>query len=189
MNYQLPQTIKNPFGETLIFKELIQEPDGDKLLVENYVTPKSGPPMHTHFLQEEALTVKSGRIGYQVKRGAPQFAGVGETVVFKPGVPHRFWNDGEDMLHCTGYVKPANTIVFYLSSMYAAQNRSGTTQPDKFDAAYLLTRYASEYDMPELPTFVKKVILPITYLVGRLMGKYKHFRNAPQPVKLGRIKR
>ncbi len=183
MNYQLPHTIQNPIGETLIFKEIIQEPDGDKLLVENYVMPKSGPPMHTHFLQEEALTVMSGKIGYQVKGGLPQYAGVGETVVFKPGVPHRFWNEGEDILHCTGYVKPANTLVFYLSSIYAAQNKSGTVQPEKFDGAYLLTRYASEYDMTEIPAFVKKVIIPITYYVGQLLGKYTHFKNAPRPIK------
>jgi len=186
MNYSLPHTIKNPIGETLIFKELVQEPDGDKLLVENFVTPKSGPPMHTHFLQEEALTVMTGRIGYQIQGGAPQYAGVGETVVFKPGVPHRFWNDGEDILHCSGYVKPANTIVFYLSSIYAAQNKTGTKQPDKFDSAYLMYRYASEYDLSELPGFVKKVVVPITYQVGRILGKYKHFRNAPEPVKIGR---
>jgi hypothetical protein len=35
MNYQLPHTIKNRIGETLIFKELVKEADGDKLLVEN----------------------------------------------------------------------------------------------------------------------------------------------------------
>src|SRR4051794_25373539 len=110
MNYKFPHTIQNSIGETLIFKELVHEPDGDKLLVENFVTPKSGPPMHTHFLQEEALTVVKGRIGYQVKGMQPQYAIVGETVVFKPGTPHKFWNAGEEVLHCTGYVKPANTI-------------------------------------------------------------------------------
>jgi quercetin dioxygenase-like cupin family protein len=183
MNYSLPHTIKNSIGETLIFKELIKEPDGDKLLVENYVVPKSGPPMHTHFLQEEVLTVVEGRIGYQIQDEEPKFAGPGQTVVFKPGVPHRFWNDGEDVLHCTGYVKPANTIVFYLSSIYAAQNKSGTGQPEKFDGAYLLKRYASEYDMAEIPGFVKKVIIPITYYLGKLLGKYKHFSDAPTPVK------
>jgi quercetin dioxygenase-like cupin family protein len=182
MNYKFPHTIKNPNGETLIFKELVNEHDGDKLLVENYVTPKSGPPMHTHFLQDEALTVVNGRIGYQVKGGQPQYAGVGETVYFKRGTPHRFWNAGEDILHCTGYVKPANTLVFYLSAVYAAQNKTGTERPEKFDGAYLMTRYASEYDMPELPHFVKKVIVPITYNIGRLLGKYKHFKNAPEPL-------
>ena len=78
--------------ETIIFKELVKEPDGDRLLVENYVKPKSGPPMHVHHLQEEALTVVRGRIDYQVQGGEEQFAGAGETIVFKPGVAHRFWN-------------------------------------------------------------------------------------------------
>jgi len=183
MNYQLPHTIQNSIGETLIFKELVKEPDGDKLLVENFVTPQSGPPMHTHFLQEEAMTVKEGRIGYQVLGEEPKYAGPGETVVFRKGVPHRFWNAGDVILHCTGYVKPANTIVFYLSSIYAAQNKTGSGQPEKFDGAYLLKRYASEYDMPELPRFVKKVIIPATYYIGKLLGKYKHFANAPEPVK------
>jgi quercetin dioxygenase-like cupin family protein len=183
MNYQLPHTITNPTGETLVFKQVVQEPDGDKLLVENYVTPKSGPPMHTHFLQDEAITVVNGRIGYQVHGGEAQFAGVGETVLFKRGTPHRFWNAGEEILHCTGYVKPANTIVFYLSTVYAAQNKTGTERPEKFDGAYLLKRYATEYDMAELPNFVKKVIIPITYYLGRLLGKYKHFKNAPEPVR------
>jgi quercetin dioxygenase-like cupin family protein len=182
MQYQLPHTIKNCMGETLIFKELIQEADGDKLMVENFVTPNSGPPMHTHFLQEEALTVVEGRIGYQVKGQQPQYAGVGETVVFKPGVPHRFWNAGNEILHCTGWVKPANTIVFFLSAVYAAQNKTGSERPEKFDGAYLLKRYASEYDMVEIPPFVKKVIIPVTYYIGLLLGKYKHFRNAPEPV-------
>ncbi|MDB5252030.1 MAG: cupin [Flaviaesturariibacter sp.] len=185
MTYKLPHTITNCLGERLIFKELIPEPDGDRLLVENFVSPKCGPPMHTHFLQEEALTVVAGRIGYQVLGEEPQFAGPGESVIFKPGVAHRFWNDGDDILHCTGYVKPANTIVFYLSSIFAAQNKTGTERPDAFDGAYLLTRYASEYEMVGLPPFVKKVVIPATYQVGRLLGKYKHFKDAPAPVTAG----
>lgn len=183
MDYKLPHTIENCQGETLTFKELIKEPDGDRLIVENYVQPNAGPPMHTHFLQDEALTVVAGRIGYQVQGEEPKYAGVGDTVLFERGTPHKFWNAGEDILHCEGYIKPANTIVFYLSSIFAAQNKSGSEQPEKFDGAYLLTRYASEYDMPEIPSFVKKVVLPATYQVGRLLGKYKHFANAPEPVK------
>jgi quercetin dioxygenase-like cupin family protein len=183
MNYQLPHIIQNPTGEKLIFKEIIREPDGDKLLVENYVSPKSGPPMHTHFLQDEALTVMEGQIGYQVQGQEPQYAGVGETIVFKRGTPHRFWNAGEEVLHCSGWIKPANTIIFYLSSIYAAQNKSGTNKPEAFDAAYLLKKYASEYDMAGIPSFVKKIIIPATYFIGKVMGKYKHFENAPASVR------
>ena len=38
--------------------------------------------MHVHYCQDEALTVRTGRIGYQRLGEAPQFAGPGETVVF-----------------------------------------------------------------------------------------------------------
>ena len=69
MTQELPLTIQNPTGETIIFKELIQEPDGDRLVVENYVSSKCGPPMHTHFLQDEQLTVVRGTMGYQVLGG------------------------------------------------------------------------------------------------------------------------
>ena len=183
MTQELPLTIQNPTGETIIFKELIQEPDGDRLVVENYVSSKCGPPMHTHFLQDEQLTVVRGTMGYQVLGGEPQFAGAGETITFKKGVPHRFWNEGTGILHCQGWIKPANTIVFFLSSIYAAQVKSGSERPEKFDGAFLMKRYATEYDMTDIPRFVKKIIIPVTYYIGRLLGKYRHFRSAPAPLR------
>ncbi len=183
MNYQLPHTIENETGERITFLEIVKEPDGDKLLIENSVRPGAGPPFHTHFLQEESLTVVRGRIGYQENGGGPQFAGVGETVTWAPGVSHKFWNAGEGELHCKGYIKPANTFVFFLSSVYAAQDKSGSEKPEIFDASYLLTRYSSEYRMDEIPWFVRKVLMPVIYVLGRMMGKYKHFKDAPKPIK------
>ena len=183
MDYQFPHTIQNPGGEKIIFIRLLKEPGGDKLVVENFVKPAGGPPMHTHFLQDEVLTVVRGSIGYQIKGKAAQVAKTGETVVFPRGVAHRFWNAGNGELHCTGYVKPANTLVFFLSSVYAAQNKSGSERPEAFDAAYLLTRYSSEYEMNDIPWPVRKLIMPVIYFIGKLFGKYKHFKDAPTPIK------
>jgi quercetin dioxygenase-like cupin family protein len=183
MTIDYPHIIENCIGEKLIFKELQKEPDGDRLIVENYVEPGHGPLMHTHLLQDESLTVVYGQIGYQVQGQPAQYAGKGETLLFKRGVPHRFWNAGEEVLHCKGWIKPANTVVFFLSSVYAAQNKSGKAQPEQFDGAYLLKRYSTEFDLPEIPAFVKKIVIPITYYIGKLLGKYKHFKNAPEPVR------
>ncbi|HEY0676880.1 MAG TPA: cupin domain-containing protein [Chitinophagaceae bacterium] len=183
MNVNFPYTIDNGLGETLVFVKKEIEPDGDRLIVENFVNPGIGPLMHTHWMQDEQLTVVKGRIGYQVLGQPEQFAGEGESVLFKRGVPHRFWNAGNEVLHCKGWVKPANTLIFFLSSIFAAQKKSGKPEPEVFDGAYLITRYKSEYDLPELPKFVKKVIIPATYAVGKVLGKYKHFKNAPEPVK------
>lgn len=46
-----------------------------------------------------------------------------------------------------------------------------------------MTRYASEYEMNEIPVFVKKVVLPIAYQIGKLLNKYEHFKDAPEPVR------
>lgn len=183
MTYTYPHTIENCIGEKLTFLELQRELDGDRLIVENFVTPGNGPIMHTHWLQDECLTVVTGKIGYQILGGPEQFAGEGESILFERGTPHRFWNAGSDVLHCKGYVKPANSLVFFLTSIYAAQNKTQSHRPETFDAAFLMTKYASEFDMPELPPLVKKAIMPMTYQIGKLLGKYKHFKNAPPAVK------
>jgi quercetin dioxygenase-like cupin family protein len=186
MKITYPHKIENILGESLTFKGVQQEPDGDRLFIENAVAPGFGPVMHTHWLQDEALTVVKGKIGYQVKGGPEMFAGEGQTVLFKRGVPHRFWNAGNDVLNCEGWIKPANSIAFFLSAVFAAQNKSGKPQPEAFDAAYLVTRYASEYELNDIPAFVRKVVIPTTYFIGRLLGKYRKFKDAPTPLRVKR---
>ena len=183
MNYNLPHTIENGLGETIIFKEIIREADGEKLLVEGRCLPKAGPPMHVHYKQDEGFTVVQGRIGYQVEGEGEQFLEPGESVVFPRGKAHRFWNAGSEEAVLNGWLKPVNTIIFYLSSIYAAQKKAGTGRPEAFDGAYLLRKYKNEYDMIGIPGFVKNVIMPITYGIGKISGKYKKFKEAPEPLK------
>jgi quercetin dioxygenase-like cupin family protein len=183
MTITYPHEIQNGSGETLIFRELINEPGGDRVVGENFVLPNSGPPMHVHWLQDEGFTVIKGKMGYQLLGGPKQFATEGQSVVFPKGVAHRFWNAGNEVLNCTGWVKPAHSIVYFLSSVFAAQVKTGTNRPAIFDAAFLLRRYKTEYDMVDMPVFVKKLILPLVYYTGLLLGKFKHFKDAPEPVK------
>lgn len=67
MQHALPHTIQSKSGEKLIFHRLEAEPDGDRLIVENFISPNSGPPMLVHFQQNEGFTVVSGQIGYGLK--------------------------------------------------------------------------------------------------------------------------
>lgn len=182
MTIEYPHTIENPLGEKLTFLGIEPGPEGDKVLAESWCQPGCGPAMHTHLQQDECLTVVSGSMGYQIQGEAPKFAQAGDTVLFKRGEAHRFWAEGKEVLHCKGWIHPANTIVFFLGSIFRAQQKSGKGEPEMFDGAYLLTRYAREYDMPEIPGFVKKVILPVTYFVGNVLGKYGHFKDAPAPL-------
>lgn len=183
MKITYPHTIENGLGETLVFKGIEKALDGDRLIFDSYINPGKGPLKHTHWVQDESLSVVKGRLAYQVYDRPVNYAEAGETIIFKRGTPHRFWNDSDEMLCCEGWIKPAHTAVFFLSAIYAAQHKSGNEQPEQFDSAYLLTRYSSEYDLPGFSPLVRRLIVPATYYVGRLLGKYKHFKNAPAPVK------
>ena len=178
MHYPLPHTIESKYGEKLSFLRM----EGQRLIGENYVQPNAGPPMHVHFKQDEGMTVISGKIGYQIEGQAPQYAGPGESVVFKKGEAHRFWNAGDEVLHCSAWVEPAGNFVFFLTNVYDAINRGENGKPEIFDGAYLSRRYHSEFAITEVPGFVRNVVMPVICFIGSLLGKYEKFKDAPKPV-------
>jgi quercetin dioxygenase-like cupin family protein len=179
---QLPVTISTNTGEKLTFLRISRNEHGQEVLeVENEVAPNAGPPMHVHYKQDECLTVVEGKIGFQVLGKDPQYAGPGETVLFKAGLAHKFWNAGTATMRCTGWVSPPHNIIYFLSEIYRSSNENNG-RPGSFDAAFLLNRYKSEFGMQEIPSFVQKIIFPTTLFFGKLAGKHKKFKDAPEPV-------
>ena len=181
MKYTLPHTIETITGEKLTFERIIIKDGVEWLEGSNEVQPNAGPPMHVHHKQDEGLTVVSGRMGYQELGGEKKYADPGEGIMFKAGTAHKFWNAGKDVLKCTGLISPPNNVVYFLTQIYQSTNENGG-RPGAYDAAYLLKRYRSEFDMLDLPFFVKKVIFPITLFFGNLAGKHKKFKDAPPPL-------
>ncbi len=180
--YTYPHTIDNGAGERITFLRRVPGVAGDRLEGENIVEPGAGPPMHLHFLQEEVFTVQEGRLGYQ-RLGEPErFARPGETVAFRAGEAHRFWNAGDDALRCTGHVEPVHNVEYLLTELFASARRRGG-KPDPFDAAFLARRYRSEYAMMAIPTAVQRVLFPVLIAIGHVLGKYRKFRDAPAPVR------
>jgi quercetin dioxygenase-like cupin family protein len=177
-----PRSIDNGGGERLTFLRRVEGPDGERLEVENSVEPGGGPPMHLHHHQGEALTVQQGRIGYQRAGEAPRFAERGETVVFRAGEAHRFWNAGDETLRCTGYIEPPDNVEYFLTELFASQRENGGSRPSPFDAAFLARRFRSEFAMTEIPGAVQRIAFPAIVAVGRLLGKYAKFADAPEPV-------
>jgi len=180
-NYQLPYTIQNNHGEKLTFLRIRNESGKEILEVENEIKPGGGPVMHVHWKQDESLTVISGTMGYQELGGKEKIAGPGESVEFKRGVAHRFWNAGQDMLKCTGWVTPPNNLIYYLENVYRLMDENNG-QPAGFEAAYLIRKYKSEFDVMVIPAFVKNVIFPVVVFFGKLSGKHKKFSEAPEAV-------
>lgn len=60
-----PHSISNCLGEKIVFKALTNDSGIDKVMLEAYLEPGCGPAMHTHFRQDESLTVISGEMMYQ----------------------------------------------------------------------------------------------------------------------------
>ncbi len=178
-----PYTIDNGHGESLTFTGLTQGPDGDRLEAEGIAGPGAGPPMHVHYLQDEAIRVVSGRLGHQVLGGAPQVAGPGELVVWPAGTPHKWWNAGPDELRTSGWCSPPDNIEFFLGSLFASVKENGGSRPSLFDAAFLTMRYRTEFAMLEMPALLRRVVIPLVYVVGGMLGKYKKYQDAPAPIK------
>ena len=136
----------------------------------NSVAPGAGPPMHVHHLQEEALTIERGTIGYQILGEPERRAEAGESVAFAPGVAHRFWNAGADALVGSGSIRPPGNIEYFLSEIFASTKRHEGKRSGLFDAAYLCHRYRSEFELMAVPAPVRRVVFPAVVAVGRLFG-------------------
>lgn len=175
----LPVTIDNGAGERLTFERLERVGDGERLVVSNEVQPGQCPPMHVHHLQTEALTVAQGRIGFQLLGQEARFAGPGEEARFDAGVPHRFWADGAEVLRCTGWISPPHNVVYFLSEIYRSTRENGGAKPHDLDAAWLMYRYRTEFDMNDVPGLVKRGVFPVLRAIGTLTGRYGKYRDAP----------
>ena len=183
--HSYPRTIDNGAGERLTFLRLVPGVRGERLEAENIVSPGNGPPMHAHLLQEEVLTVRAGRMGYQRPGEPAQFAETGATVAFAPGEPHRFWNAGDGELRAWGYVEPADTAEFFLGELFALV-REGRGKPNILDVAFLLRRYRGEFAMYEIPAPIQRFVFPLLVAVGHLLGRYRKYANAPAPIRRAR---
>jgi len=167
----------------LTFTGVDRDERGEVLRVESFAPERGqGPPLHVHHLQEEAITVQEGQLVWQGQDGAERRAKAGETVGFAPGEAHKFWNAGHAPLRLTGELRPPGNFEYFLTEIYASTARNGGRRPGLFDAAFLTTRFRSEFEMLEIPGPVRKVLVPVLYRLGRALGRHERFAGAPEPV-------
>ena len=82
----------------------------------------------------------------------------------------------------TGWCAPPGNVEFYLAALFASMKVNGGKRPGLFDAAFLTTRYRTEFAMLELPTVVRRLVIPVIYALGVALGKYAKYKDAPQPI-------
>ena len=72
---------------------------------------------------------------------------------------------------------------YFLTAIYELQRESGGSRPKPFETAFLMRRYRSEFYLAEIPAVVQRFVFPVQVIVGRLLGKYKKYADAPEPIR------
>jgi quercetin dioxygenase-like cupin family protein len=121
-------------------------------LVEHPMPPRSlGAPVHTHKHEDEYSYVLEGRVGVQLGDEVIE-AGPGE-LVFKPrGVPHAFWNAGDEPARLLEIISPAGFENYFreLAPLINAPER------DEAALADVVARYELDIDFDTIPVLAER---------------------------------
>lgn len=143
------------------------------LLLDGSLPPHAnGPPLHIHYREREEGKVKAGTLGALV--GTEQIiVPTGGTAILPAGIPHRWWNAGEDLLEFGGQVIPAADLDRYLQGLFAVLNAAPSGKPSIFYLAHVLWRHRHAQAVLNPPIAVQRILFPVILLIGRVLGKYR----------------
>ena len=121
-------------------------------LVEHPLPPRAlGAPLHTHHNEDEYSYVLQGRFGVQLGDEVLE-AGPGD-LLFKPrGVPHAFWNAGDDPARLLELISPAGFENYFreMAPLLAA------TERDQAAIGEVVARYQLDIDFTTIPTLAEQ---------------------------------
>ena len=121
-------------------------------LVEHPLPPRAlGAPVHTHRNEDEYSYVLEGRFGLQLGADVLE-AGPGD-LVFKPrGVPHTFWNAGDEPARLLELISPAAFEHYFreLAPLLAAAER------DEAAIGEVVARYQLDIDFGTIPVLAER---------------------------------
>src|SRR4051812_1038621 len=129
-----------------------EQTGGAFALVEHDLAPHElGSPTHTHEREDEISHVTSGRLGVQIGDEVLE-AGPGDTVVKPRGVPHAFWNPGDEPVRFLEMISPAG-FEHYFAELAPAFGAGGP--PDVAAIAAVQARYALSMDMGSMVPLIE----------------------------------
>lgn len=121
-------------------------------LVEHPMPPRSlGSPVHTHRHEDEYSYVLEGRVGVQIGDDVA-IAGPGD-LVFKPrGIPHAFWNAGDEPARLLEIISRAGFENYFreMAPLLASPTR------DDAAVAAVAARYGLDIDFSTIPTLAER---------------------------------
>ena len=124
-----------------------EQTGGRFALVEHTIPPRGlAAPAHTHEHEDEYSFVLSGRMGALIGEEVVE-AGPGELVVKPRGVPHAFWNAGDEEVRLLELISPAGFEQYFRE---LAPLVAGGGPPDPSAAAEIMARYSLSMDFASI---------------------------------------
>jgi mannose-6-phosphate isomerase-like protein (cupin superfamily) len=127
--------------------------DGRFALIDQTIPPRSlAAPMHTHEHEDEYSFVLTGRLGAQIGDDVVE-AGPGELVLKPRGIPHAYWNPGDEETHVLEIISPAG-FEQYFADLAPELTRPG--EPDLQALAEIRARYGLTMDTASRQRLIKE---------------------------------
>lgn len=133
---------------------------------------QEGPPLHIHHLEDEEGLVTSGTLSVELD-GRRIDAGPGETLRLPRGVPHRWWNQGDQPLSFEGCTRPAVDLDRYLQAIFEVMNAGERNRPPLFYLAHVALRHRRTQSVLIMPPPVQAIFFRLVVALGTVLGRYR----------------
>jgi mannose-6-phosphate isomerase-like protein (cupin superfamily) len=133
---------------------------------------RDGPPMHVHYVEDEEGRVVSGRLSASVGGRLVQI-GAGDTLRLPKGVPHRWWNEGDEPVEFEGFTQPLADLDRYLQAVFEVMNAGGPNRPPLFYLARVALRHRRTQAALVMPLPIQAVLFRAIVVVGTIFGRYR----------------
>ncbi len=166
--------ITNPItGETITFLRTGAETQGELLQFEMHVAPGGEVAAeHIHPSQAEHFRVRSGRVCLS-RSGKKQTIDSGQEATIAPGMPHVWWNAGDEEADVLVELRPAAPLDDFLTSLFALA-RDGKTDDQGMPSLLQIAVMVEEYDDVIFPSSpprpVQKLLFGVLAPLARALG-------------------
>lgn len=180
--------LKHPVTqEKMVINKTARDTNGKLFQAELYLPPGGFvAAAHIHPRQEERFEIIAGTLRGRIA-GKELTRKAGENLIVPAGMPHVWWNAGDDELHVLGEVRPAlRTESFFESFFGLAQDgqvHPKTGLPNLLQMAVLLRAYRHEIILAQPPQVVQTLLFGALAPIGRVFRykaeyPYPHLRQA-----------
>jgi len=161
-------------GESMVIRETAETTKGEAFAAEVSVRPHGFvAAAHVHPNQEERFQVMAGTISFLVD-GREFTLTAGQRTVVPAGVPHLWWNGGDNEVRVLVEVLPALRTEQFFENFFGL-GRDGKTNPRTglpglLQLAVIANHFRNEVYLAQPPYWVQRVVFGLLARVGRLRG-------------------